>query len=449
MLGIRKNNIFVFIQSLIFIIFYLFIFNFYDDYTSGIELINMCLVFQFFLFLISRFIIDGVNNFFLNTYNTFFLIFTVFHLGIGISEFFGYTNDYFDQQLTKWYLSEYTFSSLKLIAIFNTTYILFGCFDLKINSIERNRSYNDLVFVINNNVLIFLSFFWIVVIYFVVGVKSYQELYVIDNNLFYYVFVYGTAVINISFLLMLLDPSKPKYPLIAFIIWGAAAFSIGVRGPVFYPVALATAILISQNRLRINYAKLFIVSILFLSLLSYKFLERNDLDVNSLFNPLSAVREMGGSLRPVYEVNLWVNEGLPLFYGETYLAPFDRMFNKIFSIKDQIPANMDERLMNVMIMNKAGPYGFSILAEAYINLKSLGVFIISIISVLFFKVLDIKIKRKSIGVFMLIFAYFFFYHIRQSFASAFGVTVFSLIYTFTLFFIVFIVNQKLTLKGLK
>lgn len=449
MIEIRKNNIIFFIQGFLFLVIYLFLFSFYDGYLFGIRLVNIVLVIQFLLFIFSKFIIDGVNGFFLNTYNTFFLIFIVFHLGIGISDFFGYTNDYFDQQLTEWYLSEYTFYSLKLIAIFNTTYILLGAFDIKNKRNLNPKIYNKLVFIINNNILVFLSFFWIIVVYFIVGIESYQELYVVEDNLFYYVFVYGTAIINVSFLLMLLDPEKPKYPLVAFIIWGAAAFSIGVRGPVFYPIALAAAILISQNRLKINYTKLSIISILFLSLLSYKFLERNDLDVNSLFNPLSAIREMGGSLRPVYEVNLWINQGLPLYYGETYITPLERMFNKVFSMRPELPANMDERLMNVMIMNRAGPYGFSILAEAYINLKTIGVFTISIISVFFFKILDLQIKRKTIGIFMLIFAYLFFYHIRQSFASAFAVTIFSLIYIFTLFFIVFVLNRNSIVKGLK
>lgn len=446
MFFLKKRNFIFLLHSMIFIVMYFFVYNFcqFNSFEDNIKFLNNLLVIQLFSFIFFKFYIEGVNGFFLKTYNTFFLIFSVFHLGIGISEFFGYSNEYFDQQLVKWYISEDTLYSLYSIAIFTTTYIFFGSFDFHYKT-KNKPSYSSLVYKINNYFLVFLSFFWILVVYFIVGINSYQEIYSTENDIFYIIFVYGTAIINISFLFTLLDPKRNTYPLVVFFIWGLAAFSIGIRGPVFYQCALTVAILISQGRIHLNYTKLSIVSVLFFSMLAYKFLERNDLDVDNLFNPLSSIREMGGSLRPVREAHLWIKDGMSIFYGETYLAPIDRLFNKIFHLKEVLPGNMDERLMNVMIMNKAGPYGFSIVAEAYVNLKNYGVLLVSFLSVLLFKIVDSKIENKTIGVFSLIIAYLFFYHIRQAFVSAFGVTLFSILYTFTLFFIAWFLG-KIVLK---
>lgn len=422
----------------IFVIFFLiFYFVLYlirtDNINSNIFLLEFCISFQFITYFLISLFKEGVNNFFSKTYNNFILMFFMFHVGIPITNIIGYKNDYFDNQMY-WYYSEQAYFSLYSVVFFINSYLISGFFSF--NEIKTNVVKNKKIFFIINNYFLFIvSLFWIYFVYFVLGLKEYKDFYDNQDNIFVLVFVYFTALINISFLISILNPNKSKFPILVFLIWGAFAFNLGVRGPVFYPLALSLSLFIVQQRFRLNYKRLLIISIVFLSALSYKFLDRNNMENKGGIDPLAAIREMGGSLRPIYEVHLWLNNDFSYYLGVTYLAPFDRILNKIFTYKEQIPSVLDNRLMNVVIMDRAGPYGFSIVAEAFINFANYGVFLLGIIAGLFFKKIDSKILKSSITPLLLIFAYGFFYHIRQSFVSVFGVVVIGIIYLIVLVFL--------------
>ena len=74
--------------------------------------------------------------------------------------------------------------------------------------------------------------------------------------------------------------------------------------------------------------------------------------------------------------------------------------------------------MNVAIFEKAGPYGYSIVAEAFVNFYYIGTFIVGLLSGLLIFYYD-NSNRKNIYLLALVFSLFF--HIRQSFVGAFGV----------------------------
>ncbi|MBU5616452.1 O-antigen polysaccharide polymerase Wzy, partial [Psychrobacter sp. TAE2020] len=294
---------------------------------------------------------------------------------------------------------------------------------------------------INFFILLISSVLWIFIIYFILGIKEYKEFYSDGGIVFNIVFVYLTVVINVSFLLALLASRWVKLALITFLIWSLFAFSLGVRGPALYPFAIGGAILISRKLIKLNYKRLIVGSLAFLSALSYKFLDRGGLDVDKIIDPLAAIQEMGGSLRPVYEVKSWINQGMDFYLGGTYLAPFDRQFNSVFKLKENLPSTVDDRLMNVMINNKSGPYGFSLIAEVFINFANSGVIVLGFMVGLFFKYLDSRISNKSVTPVLIVFAYGFFYHIRQSFASTFGTVVVGILYISILVFMSGLLNK--------
>lgn len=430
---IYKKDTWLAIFISFFLILYFFIYLIRTDSVfNNIFLLEACISFQFISYFFISIFKEGVNVFFSKTYNNFILMFFMFHVGISITNVLGYKNDYFDSQLY-WYYTEQTYFSIFSVVVFLNSYLLMGIFSFNDNKniFLKDRKY---FFIINKYFLLFSSLFWIYSVYFILGIKEYKDFYDNQDNMFVLIFVYFTALINISFLISILDSEKSKFTLLVFLLWGGFAFNLGVRGPVFYPLALALALLISQKNFKLNYKRLLIISFIFLSGLSYKFLDRNNMESGGGLDPLAAVREMGGSLRPIYEVHLWISNDLTPYLGTTYLAPFDRILNKFFNYKEQIPSILDDRLMNVAIMERAGPYGFSIVAEAFVNFTNYGVFFLGIIAGLFFKKIDSKILNVSITPLFLIFAYGFFYHIRQSFVSVFGVVSIGVLYLIVLIF---------------
>lgn len=431
---IYKKDTWLAIFISFFLILYFFIYLIRTDSVfTNIFLLEACISFQFISYFFISIFKEGVNVFFSKTYNNFILMFFMFHVGISITNVLGYKNDYFDSQLY-WYYTEQTYFSIFSVVVFLNSYLLMGIFSFNDNKniFLKDKKY---FFIINKYFLLFSSLFWIYSVYFILGIKEYKDFYDNQDNMFVLIFVYFTALINISFLISILDSEKSKFPLLVFLLWGGFAFNLGVRGPVFYPLALALALLISQKNFKLNYKRLLIISFIFLSGLSYKFLDRNNMESVGGLDPLAAVREMGGSLRPIYEVHLWISNDLTPYLGTTYLAPFDRILNKFFNYKEQIPSILDDRLMNVAIMERAGPYGFSIVAEAFVNFTNYGVFFLGIIAGLFFKKIDSKILNASITPLFLIFAYGFFYHIRQSFVSVFGVVLIGVLYLIVLIFL--------------
>lgn len=62
--------------------------------------------------------------------------------------------------------------------------------------------------------------------------------------------------------------------------------------------------------------------------------------------------------------------------GGSYWAPFERQFALLIPQLDRINIEDDGRLLNIMIQKKAGPIGFSAIAEAYINFGEKGVIIV-------------------------------------------------------------------------
>lgn len=191
-------------------------------------------------------------------------------------------------------------------------------------------------------------------------------------------FVHGA--IDAAFVLAVIT-GRPLVPYLLFLTWGTFAFTFGLRGEVAFPLLLSLCILVSQRRLSLPPWALAGGAAAFLALSAAVAVYRVSNDDLVELRPFSAARglaELGGSLRPVYEAATWVDtDGFQ--DGATYFAPFERSFLRLFPIAPRLPGEEDERLTNVRMLRRLGPYGFSIAAEAYYNFGLLGTFAIGVL----------------------------------------------------------------------
>lgn len=232
------------------------------------------------------------------------------------------------------------------------------------------------------------------------------------------------AAIDAAFLLAVLSGTA-VWPFAVFLIWGFSAFVLGLRGNVAFPAVLAIAFLVSQNRIRLPVWVLVLASFGFLTVSSIVSVTRTSGTADSVSydqRVLTGLGELGGSLRPVYEVTKW-EETDGLQFGNTYYAPFERTFLAVIPIANRIPGELDQRLMNVLIMDRIGPYGFSIAAEAHYNFGIAGDLLIGALVGLVLlacsRVIAIgELNSSAIALLMGLVV-----HIRQSFVSAYGTTI--------------------------
>jgi len=175
---------------------------------------------------------------------------------------------------------------------------------------------------------------------------------------------------------------------IIFAVWGALAFKLGLRGEVMFPSAVTLAML-GRRRIPIATFKLGILVIVMLVATVVVKNARISGDYSEVdnINPLNAVAEMGSSLRTIEEVITWRQTGFELLYGTSYWAPFERQLALFLPIA-RPPSIQDKRLLNVVVMERAGPIGFSPVAEAYANFGEKGIIILAVFLGLLFSKLD-------------------------------------------------------------
>ncbi len=176
--------------------------------------------------------------------------------------------------------------------------------------------------------------------------------------------------------------------------WGAAAFlgfavlglPLGLRGEVMFPVA-AALIVKARSGLRVSLPRTALIAGLILASITL-IRDVRDVGISNLgeakeisVNPLHGLMELGGSIRPVVEVVRWYDQGDDFILGASYWATVDRPVRRIVPWLDRIPAEDDERIMNVLVYNRnVGAIGFSPIAEAFRNFGNGGVVVILFIT---------------------------------------------------------------------
>lgn len=162
-----------------------------------------------------------------------------------------------------------------------------------------------------------------------------------------------------------------------FVLWAAIAFPLGLRGEVLFPVLTALSVW-AYRRVPIKPRRAVILAIALLAAIAVirnvRSVGVSNIGEASLsINPLDGVAEMGASLRPVSEVVFWHEMGDDFDDGATYWAPIDRFLYYIVPGWTRPPIDEDRRVMTNLIMERAGPIGFSVVAEAYRNFAAIGV----------------------------------------------------------------------------
>lgn len=188
--------------------------------------------------------------------------------------------------------------------------------------------------------------------------------------------IYWAIGVGLAMLGVINDWKKIRPGILIFVGWSLIAFVMGLRGEVLYP---ASAFLVTYSRqTRLPQSPwLLVIPVILLSLISFVRVYRVDEQVNSeSFNPIYGLLELGGSLQTVVIAEDWVHNGTDHFhYGETIWAPFDRLLDRVI-LANRADGGKDMRLMNVAMSERNGPYGFSPIAEGYINMGATGVVIL-------------------------------------------------------------------------
>lgn len=171
-----------------------------------------------------------------------------------------------------------------------------------------------------------------------------------------------------------------RVTLAAFALYAMLALPIGLRSEVLFPIVASACVYAARHRLpRTLPTILLIVGLLagiagLRQLRSVGVRDYSASEVTLTFNPLAGLVEMGGSLRPVVETVRWQRAGEARLHGSTYWAPFDRALVYIIPGWYRPPAERDDRIMNIVVMKRVGPIGFSVVAEANHNFGAWGVF---------------------------------------------------------------------------
>jgi O-antigen polysaccharide polymerase Wzy len=228
-----------------------------------------------------------------------------------------------------------------------------------------------------------------------------------------------------------------KIFLIVFGVWAVPAFFVGLRGEVLFPAALMLPFVMRRTNLRLRIVPVSIASVALLWLISFGRVFRAGSDWAMAIrtaSPIDALAELGGSLRPVFEVVRWNHSGIVgWLWGTTYWAPFERFFMRVMPFIDPIPASLDNRLMNVAIGSHAGgAYGFSIAAEAYVNFGYAGAAGVGLLTGYAMRKLGHHFAVTGNGAMSAALAYALFYHIRQGYIGAFGSFIVVALFTWAL-----------------
>ena len=177
--------------------------------------------------------------------------------------------------------------------------------------------------------------------------------------------------------------SLRRWGFVVFGLWSLVAFPLGLRGEVLFP--LTTALVVMARRRAPMSTATVVVSAVFLLFaiaivrdLRHEGIGRAKTSAMK-GNPLSALGELGGSLRPVVEVLTWHDLGEDYLYGASYWAPVERAITAVVPIATRPPADQDDRIMNVLVQRRIGPIGFSVVAEAHRNFGGVGVIIIMLL----------------------------------------------------------------------
>ncbi len=237
--------------------------------------------------------------------------------------------------------------------------------------------------------------------------------------------VFLNPLIAASFFFSVATHRRPLVAFLIFLIWAVVAFPLGLRGEVLFPLALTLPYFFRTTEWRPSWwiSAASVYGILVISSFTRLFRIGGSFSASLAgASGLLGLAELGGSLRPVYEVVGWLQSGIDHYrYGSTYVAPLDRALLLVVPFGKRVAAQFDPRLLDLVLISRThAQYGFSIAAEAYINFGFVGAFFIgTLVGLVFLN----GAKVRDRGLIFLISAaaqFALYYHVRQGFSGAFG-----------------------------
>lgn len=355
----------------------------------------------------------------------FFVTFGVFHAGLILANAVGgITDEDIHYQISFWFHTDHNTVAIGLINLAFVGYAFAAiCFSKNVALGTRNEDLNICRRAFHLGgiglVLSILAFFAIASA--TGAITSYGAYLAVVNAipivgiLFTYIYLF----IGLTLVLVVVSYRRGFgiYYFVAFVIWSALAFRIGLRGEVMFPSAVALA-LIARRGKPINGTLL--AGLILVFLISAGIVKNarvaGDYSGEMSFNPMNTVAELGSSLRAVKEVITWRVGGDPLMMGASYWAPIERQVALVLPQMERLPALQDDRLLNVKVIRVVGPIGFSLVAEAYINFGELGVLLVAMLFAFIFAKLDNKPSKLNTDVFIGVALVPIFVMIRNSFA---------------------------------
>ncbi|WP_340678195.1 O-antigen polysaccharide polymerase Wzy [Paraglaciecola sp.] len=312
----------------------------------------------------------------------------VFHIGLVLANSVdGITDDDILYQISRWFYNVETDNAIHVVNLamigFSLSAILFSTAAPQFNDQQStNLAYRKRLFNLGGVLLgVFVVIFFAITV-LTGAISSYSAyLEVMSTNpLYSLIFSYMYFFIGIAFVLVCVSyaPGFGYLYFVLFAIWALFAFKIGLRGEVMFPSAVA-ACMLGRKGAPIRGWLLAVLVILFLIVTGIVKNARvsGDYSGDLGINPLNAVAEMGSSLRAVQETIKWrKNDNFQLLAGGSYWAPLERQFALFIPQLERIDVEQDGRLLNIVVQKRAGPIGFSAIAEAYINFGEKGVIVV-------------------------------------------------------------------------
>ncbi|WP_161849093.1 O-antigen polysaccharide polymerase Wzy [Frankia sp. ACN1ag] len=166
--------------------------------------------------------------------------------------------------------------------------------------------------------------------------------------------------------------------LVVFALFAVVALPLGLRGEVMFP-AVAAAAVAARRRIVVRGVVVLLGAVILLALIGgLREIRQSGLAATRLsavtFSPVDGIAELGASIRPIGSVLEWRDEfGERPPAGSTFYGQIDRLVSGRLLGHPQPSQFSDERLFNVLMLDREGPIGGSPIAEAYYNFGARGV----------------------------------------------------------------------------
>ncbi|MCM3925783.1 O-antigen polysaccharide polymerase Wzy family protein, partial [Frankia sp. AiPs1] len=166
--------------------------------------------------------------------------------------------------------------------------------------------------------------------------------------------------------------------LVVFALFAVVALPLGLRGEVMFP-AVAAAAVAARRRIVVRGIVVLLGAVILLALIGgLREIRQSGLAATRLsaitFSPVDGIAELGASIRPIGSVLEWRDEfGERPPAGSTFYGQIDRLVSGRVLGHPQPSQYSDERLFNVLMLDREGPIGGSPIAEAYYNFGARGV----------------------------------------------------------------------------